>query len=116
MKLRQGQPEEADALWELRTRCVREICSTAYPPEVIAPWAASPPPARYRALIAAGGCVVADDEAGRMLGYGVIDGAANEIDAMFVDPGSAGQGVGRALMQALVRMADPARPLVLSGR
>lgn len=35
--LRAGRVDDADRLWALRTRCVRELCSAAYPPEVIAP-------------------------------------------------------------------------------
>jgi len=113
--LRVGTAEEAERLWGLRTRCVRELCSTAYPPEVIAPWAASPPPAQYAGLIAQGGCVVAEDGAGQLLGYGILDTAGNEIDALFVDPDCGGRGIGQVLMQALQAMADPARPLLLSA-
>lgn len=115
LTLRAGRVDEADALWALRTRCVLEVCSTAYPPEVIAPWAAAPPPPQYAGLIERGGCVIAEDAAGQLLGYGVIDLAGNEIDALFVDPGCGGRGIGMAVMQALQAMADPARPLVLSA-
>jgi len=113
--LRVGTAEDAGRLWALRTRCVRELCSAAYPPEVIAPWAASPPPAQYRGLIGQGGCVVAEDGAGQLLGYGIFDAAGNEIDALFVDPDCGGRGIGQMLMQALQALADPARPLVLSA-
>ena len=115
LTLRRGRAEEADALWVLRTRCVRELCSAAYPPEVIARWAASPPPAHYRDLIGQGGCIVAEDHAGIVLGYGVVDREGNEIDALFVDPDCGGRGIGSALMHALQALADPARPLVLSA-
>ncbi|WP_369348720.1 GNAT family N-acetyltransferase [Stenotrophomonas sp. JAG2] len=115
VQLRVGRADEADALWVLRTRCVRELCSAAYPPEVIAPWSGTPPPAHYRALLAAGGCVVAEDSDGALLGYGVIDRDGNEIDALFVDPDCGGRGIGLTLMQAMEALADPARPLVLSA-
>ncbi len=113
--LRRGRADEADRLWALRTRCVRELCSAAYPPDVIAPWAASPAPVHYPALIAQGGCLIAEDARGALLGYGVIDRAGNEIDALFVDPDCGGRGIGRLLMDALVALADPDRPLVLSA-
>ena len=114
-RLRRGRPEDADALWVLRTRCVRELCSAAYPPEVIAPWAASPPPVHYRDLIGQGGCIVAEDDAGIVLGYGIVDREDNEIDGLFVDPDCGGRGIGSVLMHALQALADPARPLVLSA-
>ncbi|MNT87647.1 putative N-acetyltransferase YafP [compost metagenome] len=50
-----------------------------------------------------------------MLGYGILDTAGNEIDALFVDPDCGGRGIGQVLMQALQALADPARPLVLSA-
>ncbi len=115
VRLRVGRADEADRLWVLRTRCVREVCSTAYPPEVIAPWSGSPPPQHYRALLAGGGGVIAEDAEGALLGYGVIDLAGNEIDALFVDPDCGGRGIGLTLMQAMEALADPARPLVLSA-
>lgn len=115
VRLRVGRAEEADRLWLLRTRCIRELCSAAYPPEVIGPWSASPPPEHYRALLAAGGGVIAEDADGALLGYGVIDLAGNEIDALFVDPDCGGRGIGLTLMQAMQALADPARPLVLSA-
>lgn len=115
VRLRVGRAEEADRLWVLRTRCVRELCSVAYPPEVIGPWSASPPPGHYRALLAAGGCVIAEDTDGVLLGYGVIDLAGNEIDALFVDPDCGGRGIGMTVMRAMEALADPARPLVLSA-
>jgi len=115
VRLRVGRADEADRLWVLRTRCVRELCSTAYPPEVIAPWSASPPPQHYRALLAGGGGVIAEDAECALLGYGVIDLAGNEIDALFVDPDCGGRGIGLTLMQAMEALADPARPLVLSA-
>lgn len=115
IRFRQAVPEETVALWALRTRCVREICSSHYPAQVIAPWAASPPPASYPALLAAGGGVVAETPEGPLLGYGVFDVPGNEISALFVDPAQGGQGIGQALLGRLLGQADPARAVVLSA-
>ncbi len=94
--LRVGTAEEADRLWALRTRCVRELCSAAYPPEVIAPWAASPPPAQYAGLIAQGGCVVAEDAAGQLLGYGILDTAGKKSMRCSSTPTAAGAALARS--------------------
>lgn len=115
VQLRSAQADEAEMLWVLRTRCVRETCCSHYPPEVIAAWSATPPPVRYRELLLGGGGVVAQDAAGRVLGYGVIDRVANEIDALFVDPDCAGRGIGQRLMRAMETMAAPEQPLELSA-
>lgn len=113
--LRAGIVADMPALWALRTRCVRETCRTHYPPEVIAPWAASPAPVQFGPLIEAGGCVVAEDADGNLLGYGVIDLHANEVDALFVDPDRPGQGIGAQVLASLEGLADPGRPVVLSA-
>lgn len=115
MQFRTGTEHDVAMLWALRTRCVRELCSSHYPPQVIAPWSASPPPVQYARLLGQGGCVVAEDAHGRLLGFGVFDAAGNEVDALFVDPDHGGQGVGQALMQRLLQMADPQRDVVLSA-
>ncbi|MEG0186593.1 MAG: GNAT family N-acetyltransferase [Stenotrophomonas sp.] len=115
MQFRTGTVGDVATLWALRTRCVRELCSSHYRPEVIAPWSASPPPVQYAALLGQGGCVVAEDAQGGLLGFGVFDAAGNEVDALFVDPDRGGQGVGQALMQRLLAMADPLRDVVLSA-
>ncbi|ENB4166311.1 TPA: GNAT family N-acetyltransferase [Stenotrophomonas maltophilia] len=117
MRFRTGTTDDVATLWALRTRCVRETCSSHYPPEVIAPWSASPPPppSQYARLLGQGGCVVAEDGQGGLLGFGVFDADANEVDALFVDPDRGGQGIGQALMQRLLAMADREREVVLSA-
>ncbi len=107
IRLRPGVPEDIPTLWALRTRCVREVCSSHYPPEVIVRWSAAPPPASYCGLVAAGGAIVAEDREGRVLGFGVVDLAGAEIDGLFVDPALRGSGLGRRLLQALEQRLAP---------
>ena len=115
IRFREALPVDMPALWAVRTRCVRETCSSHYPPDVIAPWAASPAPAQYVALLAEGGGVMAESPEGQLLGYGLFDLAANEVEALFVDPGQGGQGIGQALLMRLLAQADPTREVVLSA-
>ncbi len=54
MRCRAGTVADIPALWALRTRCVRETCSTHYPPDVITRWAASAAPVQFQPLVEAG--------------------------------------------------------------
>ncbi|MFC3461222.1 GNAT family N-acetyltransferase [Massilia haematophila] len=102
--LRAARPEELPSLWELRTRAVAQGCAAHYPASVLASWLAAPAPEPLPRLLAAGGGVVAM-EAGRLLGYAVLDAASGEVDAVFVEPAEHGRGIGALLLAALERMA-----------
>lgn len=97
------QADLAD-LWALRTRAVRASCASHYPPEVIDTWCASPAPESLPGLVAAGGALVAQ-EAGRMLGYAILDLDSGEVDAVFVEPSEQGRGIALQLLVALEAMA-----------
>lgn len=106
LTLRAATLADIDAMWALRTRAILHSCPGYYPPEVIAPWAASPAPQSYPALVASGGAVIAQEqELSVMLGYAILDVGAGEVDAVFVDPLAGGRGVGKTMLAALERMA-----------
>lgn len=90
-------------LWELRTRALREQCATHYAPDILRTWAAAPAPATYPALLGRGGGLKAHVN-GELAGYAILDTARSEVDAVFVDPQFAGQGIGKALLRALEQM------------
>lgn len=115
MRFRSATADDVARLWALRTRCVRELCCSHYPAQIITVWSASPPPRRYAALLAAGGGVLAEDADGQLLGFAVLDAAENELDALFVDPDRGGLGIGAALLQQALARADPHRDMVLSA-
>lgn len=95
---------DLDAMWALRTRAFRITCASHYPPAVIAHVAAAPPPPRLAQLTHASGAVIAEEN-GCMLGFAILNVAASEIDAVFVDPSAGGRGVGAALLRTLEDMA-----------
>jgi len=93
------------ALWELRTRALREQCATHYAPDILRTWAAAPAPATYPALLARGGGLKAHVN-GVLAGYAILDTERSEVHAVFVDPQFAGQGIGKTLLRALEKMAE----------
>lgn len=102
--LKRAAAADIPALWALRTAAVRQSCASHYSAHQIALWSAAPPPPGYQALAAGGGAVLAERE-GALLGYAMLNRGQAEVDAVFVDPACAGQGVGKMLLGALERMA-----------
>lgn len=102
--LRPALPLDTDSLWALRTLAVRISCATHYSAEQIAAWSASPVPAAYAGMIAAGGGIVAM-HGDALAGYAMLDIEKQEVDAVFVDPGRGGLGIGKRLLAALEDVA-----------
>lgn len=102
--LRPALPSDIDALWALRTLAVRVSCATHYAPEQIAVWTATPVPASYAAMLAAGDGIVAMQD-GAIAGYAMLDVNKQEVDAVFVDPARGGLGIGKRLLAALEQLA-----------
>lgn len=115
IELRPATLADIAAMWALRTRCVREVCRSHYPPAVIEVWAASPAPATFPQLIASGGAVLAEDAGGRVLGFGMVDRAGSEIDGLFVTPDVRGSGLGRQLLQAVEAKLVPGARIHLAA-
>lgn len=99
-RLRQARPGEAA---ELSALCLRSKAHWGYDAAFLA--ACVPALTVSAAMIAAGQVLVAADAGDRPLGVAALshDGAAVEL--LFVDPAAMGQGIGRALLAALVQRA-----------
>jgi len=100
MHIRLATEADADRILELHVRAIREICSRDYTPEQIEAWAGPKRAAHYLAPIRGKRLVVAE-QAGRVVGMGDYHATTNEICAVYVDPDFGGQGIGRALFQAV---------------
>ncbi|CDG83512.1 acetyltransferase family protein [Janthinobacterium agaricidamnosum NBRC 102515 = DSM 9628] len=104
MQLKPASQSDIPAMWALRSNAVRISCATHYRADEISAWSATPAPASYAALIAAGGALLAMQGAG-LAGYAMLDSAGAEVDAVFVDPAKGGQGIGGALLRGLEQLA-----------
>ncbi|MGE5278833.1 MAG: GNAT family N-acetyltransferase [Acidobacteriota bacterium] len=84
----------------MHVRAIREVCSRSYSAEQIAAWAGLLSPDSYIEVIRERFFVVAEDSSG-IVGFGQLDQAAGEVDAVYVLPGRQGEGVGGALLRSL---------------
>jgi putative acetyltransferase len=91
-------------LWALRTRAVRLSCASHYSPAQIDIWSTSSAPDNYLRLIASQGALIAEED-GQLRGYAILDVQTGEIDAIFVDPDLAGNGLGKQLLLGLETLA-----------
>lgn len=100
-RIRRAVPVDAAPIWAIHTRAIREIASSHYDPDTVVAWSGRTTPASYAEVIATLVLVVAEDDDGRLAGFGELDPSAGIVRACYVDPDFERQGVGRALMAAL---------------
>ncbi|AMM19253.1 hypothetical protein AX769_02785 [Frondihabitans sp. PAMC 28766] len=105
MHLRPYTPADASPTHDVFRRAIRGTAAADYTPEQVEAWAtvADHDPREWARRRAAASTVVAVDE-GRVVGFSDTD-AGGYIDMMFVDPSAGGQGVGRALLEAVTDAA-----------
>lgn len=99
--IRPFRAEDASAVATLVQRCLRDVNSRDYPLSVIDKMCAHFTAARFLELAKSRSIYVADDN--RVVGTVSRDG--NKVFTMFVDPNSAGQGIGRELMGHIEALA-----------
>jgi putative acetyltransferase len=108
--IRKAIEEDAVRIHELHINSARKICSTVYSPEIIDGWLEKRTPGGYLAGIQAGEMYVAEIR-GKIVGFG--HAVPGEIEAIYVDPAYARQGVGTALMSHGLKMANVKAPGVI---
>ena len=103
-ELRPARPGEGQALYDITKAAIGSGAAGYYSQAQISGWMNGRDGAYYEVLIAAGGIIVAA-EGGVVLGY--VEAAQGEITRLFVHPGTAGQGLGRLLLERGIAMAGP---------
>jgi GNAT superfamily N-acetyltransferase len=102
--IRHGKPEEATAIWAVRTQAIRDSCSSHYDAADIDAWTSAPMPEEFAQTIEETEFFVAEahDE---IVGFGFLDPTESKVEAVFVRPDYARRGVGRRLMIAIENAA-----------
>ena len=102
--IRHGKPEEAKAIWDVRTRAIRGSCGSHYSPEDVDVWASAPMPDDYAETIEHTDFYVAECD-GTIVGFGLLDPAESKVEAVFVCPEYGRRGIGRRLLIAIENTA-----------
>lgn len=109
MHIRSFEPSDADALAALFHACVRQAGIRDYSPEQVAVWSPSKPnPDQYRQRAKVSTILVAVNDNGSVVGYGVLE-PDGHIEHLYCRPDEVGTGVGSAIyaeMEAAARIAD----------
>lgn len=84
----------------MHVRAIREVCSRSYSANQVADWAGLLSPDSYVAVVREQFLVVAEDTGG-IAGFGQLNQASGEVDAVYVLPGRQGEGIGGALLRSL---------------
>lgn len=100
MHIRRASAADAAEICRVHQSSARQLASTAYSPEEIEAWVGPLTAESYARVIGERDVVIAEDERG-VIGFGQLDCEKGEIDAVYVSPAAAGEGVGSALLSAL---------------
>jgi putative acetyltransferase len=99
MRIREARPDDAEAVFGLHERTVREVCGRDYTPDEIEAWLAKQSVDGHRQRIAEADMYVAEAEGGGVLGFAAR--AGDRIKTLYVSADHQGEGVGSALLRRL---------------
>ena len=105
MLIRPAVDADRPAICRVQQAAARQLAARSYSSEQIEAWIGSVTPDRYADVLRTHAVVVAEDERGIVIGFGQLDPARGEVDAVYVAPDAAGRGVGALLLLALEQVA-----------
>lgn len=100
VRIRPATDEDRHGIWTVHVRAIRETCSRSYSREEVSAWAGLLSPDSYTGVLRERVMVVATDGAS-VVGFGQLNPAAGEVDAVYVLPERQGQGIGQLLLGEL---------------
>ena len=104
MRIRKATLEDREALARMHRDSISTLCAGHYTPEQIASWTGCITTEAYDRALRDKVFLVAVDQ-GALLGLGMLDAQAGEVNALYVSPGAVGHGLGGELLKALEREA-----------
>ena len=98
--IRTAQEEDCESVFQVHIRAIKVICTKHYAQDEIEAWSSVLKPGRYKNAIRRGPFFVAVD-GDAIVGFSNLNCKSGEVEAVYVDPGYVGIGVGMKLLQAL---------------
>lgn len=98
--IRRATDDDRQAIWTVHVRAIRETCSHSYSADQVASWAGLLSPDSYVTVVRERFLVVAEDADG-IAGFGQLNQASGEVDAVYVLPERQREGTGAALLRSL---------------
>jgi GNAT superfamily N-acetyltransferase len=105
--IRRAQDEDTQAIFEVHTRAILEVCATRYSASHVEAWVNRLPSGSHLWAIRSREFLVAVEDS-RIVGFGQLDRDTGEIEAIYVHPHSLRQGIGSLLLRALEKAARAA--------
>jgi len=99
--VRRARREDNEAIGRMHVASIRELCRAHYSPEEIEAWASAPRGANFyvKAIKQKEFYVAEDDE--EIIGFGTLNLAGGEVEAVYVHPAAIRRGVGLKLLITL---------------
>ena len=107
MSIRRATDQDRQGIWIVHARAIREVCSQSYSEEQVTSWSGLLSPASYVAAIRERFLVVCED-ANSIAGFGQLNQASGEVEAVSVLPDRQREGIGTALLRSLEEAARAA--------
>lgn len=105
--VRRARREDDEAIGRMHLAAIRELCREHYRPEEIEAWAAPRGINYYVEAIEGKEFYVAEDD-GKIIGFGTLNMASGEVEAVYVHPAAIRRGVGLKLVRTLEGVAREA--------
>jgi GNAT superfamily N-acetyltransferase len=104
LEIRRARDTDRDAIWRVHVHSIRALCTGWYGEAEIGVWVGRLTPEVYRGAILNRVVLVAEQD-GEIVGFGQLDLDRAEIEAVYVVPDTARQGVGSRLLRSLGEVA-----------
>jgi N-acetylglutamate synthase-like GNAT family acetyltransferase len=104
LSLRPATEADRRELWRIHSAAVETFCPGAYSQLEVRTWVDLLRPDGYLRPDVPRTVLVAE-QAGRLVGFGQLDAELGELEALYVEPGEAGHGVGSTLLTTLELVA-----------